>query len=292
MSGLSKKYFHNKGFDKTKLSNGVRGFLAKKVPGYAPTAQELGLRLIERMAIDARVTDIRHMAYMCATACHETKKIRTLQRPVTIKGKPKLDPKTQQPVMRDVRRWEVFNPIEENYRGLKKDYIKAVKVHKQADGSAIVTEQDGDTFKATSTDPKHPYFALNAGIAGKLSSTTVHPTYTNAEGDEQQYFGRGFVQLTWWYNYASISLALGYGLHLLFNPGKVTEYETAYEILVRGMVNGGAYGNRRKLLDYIHDAATDYVGARQMINSRDKASEISQLAEALEELLMNARTAA
>lgn len=292
MSGLNKKYFHNKGFDRAKLTVGLGEFLAKKVPAYAPTAHELGLRLIERMAIDARVTDIRHMAYMCATACHETKQIRKLQRPVTVKGKPKLNPKTHLPVMRNVRMWEVFNPIEENYRGLKKDYIKAVKVQKQPDGSAIITEQDGDEFKVAITNLQYKLKALRGGQAGTLSTSSVSPRYVQADGDEHQYYGRGFVQLTWWYNYANVSVLLGYDLDLLFNPDKVLQYETAYEIMVYGMVKGGVYGNGKTLSHYLNDAVSDYVGARGMINATDKANDLAALAEALEELLMDARVTA
>ena len=31
--------------------------------------------------------------------------------------------------------------------------------------------------------------------------------YTNDPGDENAYYGRGYVQLTWWSNYAKASVA-------------------------------------------------------------------------------------
>ena len=117
----------------------------------------------------------------------------------------------------------------------------------------------------------------------------MHKKYTEAEGGEHQYFGRGLVQITWWSAYAKSSADFGYGLDLLFNPEAVKSYDVAYEIMVKGMTTGGGYANSRKCVDYFTDGSTRYTAARAMVNGSDLADPIAKLAEAFETLLMAAR---
>jgi hypothetical protein len=287
--GLNEKYFYNKGFDQTKLVEGIANFLPKHVPDYAPTAQETSLAIINRLASDARVTDIRYMAYMLATACHETRRIASFQAPKKGKdGKQLLDPKTKVPLTKSVRLWTIFNPIEEMGHGKGKDYFEPVKVEKTVDG-ALITEKDGDQFKVALSGVFSKAISGGSGGPGSTSGDKASKLYQDAAGAEQQYFGRGLVQLTWWYNYANVGNKIGMGLDLLLNPEKLLDAGTSYEVMVYGMTQGKLYGNYKKCSDYFTDGSTDYVKARGMINGTDKASEIAALALAFETLLTNSR---
>jgi hypothetical protein len=185
--------------------------------------------------------------------------------------------------------WTIFNPIDELGQGKGLGYFEPVKVLKTADG-ALVTEKDGNQFKVMSdgTLMKAKGMPLIAS-RGSKSGGPVHKTYTDADGVEHQYFGRGLVQITWWNGYAESGAAFGYGLELLFNPEKVKEYDVAYDIMVKGMTTGGGYANGKKCSMYFTDGKTDYAAARAMINGSDKAAEIAALAVAFETLLLAAR---
>ncbi len=289
-SGLNATYFYNRGFDQVKLQEGVFSFLPKHQPGYAPTAAECAMTLINRLGRDARVTDLRYMAYMLATACHEAREIKKFQVPLKGKGgKPVIDPKTKLPATKEVGLWTLFNPIDEDRLGKGKRYFESVKVLKTDDG-ALITEKDGEQFKVN----KLGSFLVASGtkkeaIPGSPSGGAVSKAYIAADGVEQQYFGRGLVQITWWHGYAKSGVDFGYGLDWLFNPEKVKDYDTAYEIMVKGMTTGGGYANSKKCSDYFTDNSTKYVAARAMVNGDDKADHIAHLAQAFETLLMAAR---
>jgi hypothetical protein len=103
-TGLNQTYLYIKGFDQAKLSEGIFKFLPKHQPGYAPTAAECATTLINRLAADPRVPDLRYMAYMLATACHESREIKKFQVPKVGKGgKPVIDPKTKLQVVEEKR---------------------------------------------------------------------------------------------------------------------------------------------------------------------------------------------
>lgn len=97
------------------------------------------------------------------------------------------------------------------------------------------------------------------------------------------YYGRGFVQITHDYNYRYWSRRLG--IDLIGNPDLAAKPEIAVKILIGGMKDGtftgmskkGTYlpGAARKLSDYINASKTDYVGARAIVNGKDKAGEIA-----------------
>jgi hypothetical protein len=289
-TGLNTTYLYNKAFDPIKLQEGIFSFLPKHQPGYAPTAAEHATILINRLAVDPRVPDIRYMAYMLATACHEAREIKKFMVPVIGRDKkPVIDPKTKLPALKEKGLWTLFNPIDELGQGKGKVYYEAVKVLKTDDG-ALITEKDGEQFKVNQKGG----FLIAAGtkakaVPGSPSGGTVSKAYVDAEGLEHQYFGRGLVQITWWHGYAKSGFDFGYGLELLLNPEKVKDYDTAYEIMVKGMTTGGGYANGRKCSQYFTDSETKYVAARAMVNGTDKAKEIGALAEAFEALLLAAR---
>lgn len=95
------------------------------------------------------------------------------------------------------------------------------------------------------------------------------------------YYGRGYVQLTWWVNYEKASEKLK--RDFLNNPDDVMQIEHATNILLLGMKDGWFTG--RKLSDYINQSKKDYVNARKIINGMDKASLIAGYAETFEKAL-------
>lgn len=95
------------------------------------------------------------------------------------------------------------------------------------------------------------------------------------------YFGRGYVQLTWFFNYENASKKLGFDF--LKNPDAVMKKEYAIKILIEGMKQGWFTG--RKLSDYMHQSKKDYVNARRIINGTDKAQKIANEAVIFEKAL-------
>lgn len=98
--------------------------------------------------------------------------------------------------------------------------------------------------------------------------------------DEFQYlyYGRGYVQLTWFNNFEKASKELNHDF--LHNPDDVMKKEYAIQILLTGMKEGWFTG--RKLADYIYQSKKDYVNARRIINGSDKAQKIADIANIFE----------
>lgn len=83
------------------------------------------------------------------------------------------------------------------------------------------------------------------------------------------YFGRGYVQLTWDYNYRRMGTIVG--VDLINNPDLALRQDVAAKILFEGMIRGSFTG--KKLDDYFN-TTTDWSNARRIINGTDRASEI------------------
>jgi hypothetical protein len=95
------------------------------------------------------------------------------------------------------------------------------------------------------------------------------------------YYGRGYVQLTWRDNYLKMGKKLGFDF--VSNPDKVMDPKIAAEILVRGMIDGDF--TTRGLGRYILGKKCDYIGARYIINGKDKAELIAGYAVKFEKCL-------
>jgi predicted chitinase len=94
------------------------------------------------------------------------------------------------------------------------------------------------------------------------------------------YYGRGFVQLTWDYNYKKYQKIISKierfkGIDILANPDLAKEIKLASFIIVHGMVKGTFTG--KKLSDYI-STKTNFLDSRRIINCIDKASLIASYA--------------
>ena len=88
------------------------------------------------------------------------------------------------------------------------------------------------------------------------------------------YYGRGLVQITWKKNYEKFGKLLG--IDLVHKPHYALKPDVAIFILVYGMIHGTFTG--KKLNDYIKWYNTDFVGARRIVNGRDKATSIAKIA--------------
>lgn len=135
------------------------------------------------------------------------------------------------------------------------------------------------TVKHECADTWEPIEEYGKG-AGHKYGQPVQVTGSDGQTYTCKYYGRGYVQLTWDYNYKKMSAALGMGDDLVIHPEQVLQADIAYRIMSYGMRNGSFTG--KKLGDYIHDSVCDYKNARRIINALDKADLIKGYAEKLQ----------
>jgi predicted chitinase len=83
------------------------------------------------------------------------------------------------------------------------------------------------------------------------------------------YIGRGFVQLTWDYNYdkASAALSLIDDRDLIAHPEMALDSLIAARIMFRGMSEG--WFTDQRLHDFFNEDTDDPVNARRIINGND-----------------------
>lgn len=105
------------------------------------------------------------------------------------------------------------------------------------------------------------------------------------------YYGRGYIQLTWDYNYKKASDY--FKVDFVKNPDLVMDPEYALPILVVGMNEGWFTG--KKLDDYIDnidendtEELREYKNARRIVNGTDKAETIAKLTLVFEKGLKEA----
>lgn len=89
-----------------------------------------------------------------------------------------------------------------------------------------------------------------------------------------RYYGRGYCQLTWDYNYRKFGELLH--IDLLGHPELALEARHAGPILFLGMIRGLYTG--KKLGHYISGPKCDWVNARRIVNGLDKANLIADYA--------------
>lgn len=85
------------------------------------------------------------------------------------------------------------------------------------------------------------------------------------------FYGRGFVQLTWYENYEKAGKKIGFDL--INNPELALDLKIATRILFSGMMEGWFTG--RKLSNYFNTSKEDWRNARRIINGLDKADLIA-----------------
>lgn len=96
----------------------------------------------------------------------------------------------------------------------------------------------------------------------------------------QLYYGRGFVQLTWYENYQLMGRLLG--VDLLNHPELALDTSIATKILFEGMLKGSSsFGDftGKCLEQYFNSITEDWINARRIINGTDKAEQIAEYAK-------------
>jgi hypothetical protein len=112
--------------------------------------------------------------------------------------------------------------------------------------------------------------------------------YGKPNEDGNVFYGRGYVQLTWYDNYdkASGALSLIDDRDLTKYPDLALDSLIAARIMFRGMAEGWYTG--KKLGDYFNDDDDDPYNARRIINGTDKADTIAGYHEIFLEALHEA----
>lgn len=111
--------------------------------------------------------------------------------------------------------------------------------------------------------------------AGRLPQ--VSAPYWRPDEAGRSWFGRGFVQITHKRNYQAMSVALG--VDLVADPGRALDMATAADILVVGMREGLFSGV--KLGDVFTATASDWTGARRIVNGLDRADLVAGYGRAI-----------
>lgn len=88
------------------------------------------------------------------------------------------------------------------------------------------------------------------------------------------FYGRGFVQLTWYENYEKAGKKLNQDF--INHPEKVMELPNATKIMFLGMAGGWFTG--KKLSMYFNETKEDWRNARRIINGLDRADWIAAYA--------------
>lgn len=100
------------------------------------------------------------------------------------------------------------------------------------------------------------------------------------------YWGRGYVQVTWSYNYKKAAKSLGLDEQFFIkSPDKLLDPKYAVPICINGMLEGWFTGKR--LSDYITLTHSDFKGARHIINGVDRDDEIAAIANAYDVALLH-----
>ena len=156
----------------------------------------------------------------------------------------------------------------------------------QVDGyEAILNELDCYNL---STQEK-AYMLATAYHETKYTMQPVREAYWLSEAWRKKnlryypHYGRGYVQLTWPFNYERADRELGLNGALVANLDLAMQPDIAAKIMIYGMREG--WFTNKKLSDYIKAGKADYVGARRIINGTDEARKIAGYAEIFEKAL-------
>ena len=169
------------------------------------------------------------------------------------------------------------------FAAVRKDFGRLRQA--QVDGFNILLDAWGGA------DPRFIAYAL--ATAWHETATTMQPIEEIGRGKGKKYgvpvngrayFGRGFVQLTWEFNYRTATEKLG--VDFVSHPERVMEPKHAAAIMVRGMSEGWFTG--RKLADYFSATRDDPRQARKIINGLDRAELVATYARTFEKILRSA----
>ena len=155
-------------------------------------------------------------------------------------------------------------------------YLLAKAYHETGGTMCAVSENlNYSAAGLQATFPKY-FNSKQAAVYARQPQRIANRAYANrmgnrdeASGDGWRYRGRGLVQITGRDNYAK------YGI--VDDPDMALDPIKSIEILFDGMLNGRFTG--KKFADYFSATATDWVGARKIINGTDRATDIADFAK-------------
>jgi putative chitinase len=151
-------------------------------------------------------------------------------------------------------------------------YALATAYHET--GAKMVPVEENLNYSAAGLRATFPrYFSVaDAERYARKPEAIANRAYANrmgngseTSGDGWRWKGRGIVQLTGRDNYAK------YGIER--TPDKAMDASVSVTILMDGMTAGKFTG--KKLSEYFDGTRTDWVGARRIVNSTDKAETIA-----------------
>lgn len=166
----------------------------------------------------------------------------------------------------------------------RKKFFDAVR---KSFGPLKQSQVDGFNFILSAWEREYPkgdvrYLAYPLATTWHETAATMQPIEEYGRGKGRKYgptgfWGRGYVQLTWDYNYkkASEKLKALYGIDvdLVKNPEKALDPQIAVLIMFAGMIEGWFTG--RRLAQYFNSTVDDPENARRIINGTDRAAKIA-----------------
>ena len=166
------------------------------------------------------------------------------------------------------------------FNEVRHDLFNGTLTSKQVSGMKFILEQWNETGFTN-----RQWLAYALATAFHETAFTMQPVreYGRGKGRKygrkdprtgQTYYGRGYVQLTWKFNYEKAGQALG--SDFVRKPDLVMEPDYAAFIMFQGMKDGWFTG--KCFDDYINARQRDYWNARRIINGTDKAGKIADYA--------------
>lgn len=154
-------------------------------------------------------------------------------------------------------------------------------------GALSQDQVDGFNYLLAAWEREYPkgdvrYLAYALATTWHETDSSMEPIVEYGKGKGKKYgptgfYGRGYVQLTWDYNYIKASKKLkelyGINVDLYKDPELALVPEYAVLILYAGMIEGWFTG--RKLSQFFNDKTDDPEEARRIINGVDKKAKIA-----------------
>lgn len=156
------------------------------------------------------------------------------------------------------------------------------EVRRRLSGGHLTQSQvDGFEFllgkiDETELDPRWSAYMLatawhETGLEMQPNSEKGSVAYFARKKYGHQWRGRGYVHLTWYDNYVKFRDLIG--VDIVSDPDKALDQETAWKIMLVGMVKGLFTGVG--LEKYFNDEVTRWSAARAIINGTDCADKIA-----------------